>query len=134
MGDPLILLAEDYALNQKLVTAILQFLGHEVLIANDGKEAVSLFEKHKNTLRLILMDIKMPHMNGMEATRKIRSLPDGKNIPIIALTASAIDGDKELCLESGMSDYMTKPVSRVALEQVIQLYVGNKQDSLLTAI
>jgi CheY-like chemotaxis protein len=122
-----ILLAEDYPLNQKLVGTILQMMGCEVLIANNGEEAVFLFQVHKETLDGILMDIKMPVMDGLQATRKIRSLKQGAHIPIIALTANAVEGDKEHCLDSGMTDYLTKPIGRAALEAALKKYVGNKK-------
>ena len=122
-----ILLAEDYPLNQKLVGTILQMMGCEVLIANNGEEAVFLFRVHKETLDGILMDIKMPVMDGLQATRKIRSLKQGVHIPIIALTANAVEGDKEHCLDSGMTDYLTKPIGRGALEAALKKYVGNKK-------
>jgi CheY-like chemotaxis protein len=121
-----ILLAEDYPLNQKLVGTILQMMGCEVLIANNGEEAVLLFQLHKKTLDVILMDIKMPIMDGLQATQKIRSLKHGAHIPIIALTASAIEGDKENCLDSGMTDYLTKPIGRAALEETLKKYTGVK--------
>ena len=118
-----ILLAEDYPLNQKLVSTILQMMGCEVLLANNGEEAVFLFQTHKKTLDAILMDIKMPIMDGIQATRKIRSSRYGAHIPIIALTANAVEGDREHCLDAGMTDYLTKPIGRVALESVLKQYL-----------
>ena len=119
-----ILLAEDYPLNQKLVATILQMMGCEVLLANNGEEAVFLFQAHKKTIDAILMDIKMPVMDGIQATRKIRSSKSGAQIPIIALTANAVEGDREHCLDAGMTDYLTKPIGRAALESVLKQYLG----------
>jgi CheY-like chemotaxis protein len=124
-----ILLAEDYPLNQKLVATILQMMGCEVLLANNGEEAVFLFQAHKKTIDAILMDIKMPVMDGIQATRKIRSSKYGAQVPIIALTANAVEGDKEHCLDAGMTDYLTKPIGRAALENALKRHL-NLSESL----
>ncbi|MFM7630876.1 MAG: response regulator [Alphaproteobacteria bacterium] len=124
-----ILLAEDYPLNQKLVGTLLQMMGCEVLLANNGEEAVALFQSHKKTIDAILMDIKMPLMDGLQATRKIRSSQYGAQIPIIALTANAVEGDREHCLDAGMTDYLTKPIGRAALETALMLHLAHKSVS-----
>jgi len=117
-----IILAEDNKMNQKVAANMLKKMGHGVFIAQNGKEAVALFQKGK--FNIILMDGQMPVMDGLEATRAIRGLeaaaPTPKtHIPIIALTANAMKGDKERFLASGMDDYITKPIKRKALEDAI---------------
>jgi CheY-like chemotaxis protein/nitrogen-specific signal transduction histidine kinase len=114
-----ILLAEDNLMNQKVATNMLKKIGHTVTIANNGKEAVDQFEK--GGFDIILMDGQMPVMDGLEATRAIRKIEKTKNthIPIIALTANAMKGDKERFLDSGMDDFITKPIKRKALEEAI---------------
>ena len=126
MASYQILLAEDYPLNQKLVGTILQMMGCEVLLANNGEEAVFLFQTYKKTLDAILMDIKMPVMDGLQATRKIRLSKYGVQIPIIALTANAVEGDRERCLDAGMTDYLTKPIGRAALEGILHHHLRMK--------
>ncbi|MCF6248071.1 MAG: response regulator [Desulfobacula sp.] len=117
-----ILLAEDNLMNQKVAVNMLKKLGHKVTIAKNGKETVENFIRKKYDL--ILMDGQMPVMDGLEATKAIRELEqkqsNGKDhIQIIALTANAMKGDKERFLESGMDDYITKPIKRKALEDAI---------------
>jgi two-component system, sensor histidine kinase len=110
-----ILIAEDNAINQNVLLAHLENLGHRCSIANDGKEAVELLEKQ--TPDLILMDMQMPIMDGVEATRAIRK--KGYTLPIIAVTANAFAKDREVCLAAGMTDFLPKPVSRQALIKVL---------------
>ncbi len=117
-----ILLAEDNKMNQKVAANMLKKLGHKVTIAQNGEEAVALFQKE--TFHLILMDGQMPVMDGLEATRAIRGLeaaaPSPKSrIPIVALTANAMKGDRERFIASGMDDYITKPIKRKGLEEAI---------------
>ncbi|KAG1215599.1 hypothetical protein G6F69_000863 [Rhizopus microsporus] len=107
-----ILLAEDNIVNQKLAVRILEKFGHKVEIVSNGKMAVEAFENRKYDL--ILMDVQMPIMGGFEATQKIREIEHlsggNSHIPIIALTAHAMIGDREKCLQSGMDEYVTKPL------------------------
>ncbi len=105
---PLILLVEDNEVNIKTVCSYLKAKGYEIIIARNGEEAVSLTQS--NQPDLILMDIQMPKMDGLEAIKQIRSNPNCINTPIIALTALAMVGDREKCLAAGADDYMTKPV------------------------
>ena len=124
-----ILLAEDNKMNQKVAVNMLKKLGHQVTIAENGKEAVDLFQKAD--FHLILMDGQMPEMDGMEATRAIRALETadpgaGSHIPIVALTANAMKGDRERFLASGMDDYITKPIKRKALEDAILACMGTR--------
>jgi two-component system sensor histidine kinase/response regulator len=120
-----VLLAEDNLVNQKLASRILEKLGHTVVVAANGREAVTAFES--GHFDLILMDVQMPDMNGYEATAAIREKERvrGAHIPIIALTANAMTGDRELCLKSGMDGYLAKPVKRSDLADIIQQYASD---------
>ena len=113
-----ILLAEDNHINQKVAEAILTGMGHEISIANDGCEALAMVqEAHYD---VVLMDIHMPRMDGLEALRRIRALPgDVSRIPVIALTANAMKGDREKYLGAGMDDYVAKPINTDALGAAI---------------
>jgi PAS domain S-box-containing protein len=105
-----LLLAEDNEMNQIVAERSLQREGHEVVLANNGKEAV---ERHlSESFDVILMDVQMPVMDGFEATRIIRRHQEqtGRRVPIVAMTAHAMSGDRERCLESGMDDYVSKPI------------------------
>jgi signal transduction histidine kinase/CheY-like chemotaxis protein len=114
-----ILVAEDNLINQKLALKQLERLGHSVVVANNGKEAVALHEK--GDLDLILMDVQMPEMGGLEATTIIllREQATGEHLPIIALTAMAFAGDVEHCLNAGMDDYLSKPFEADKLKSTI---------------
>ncbi|MBF0551962.1 MAG: response regulator [Deltaproteobacteria bacterium] len=103
-----ILLAEDDILNQKFGIEVLQRQGHTVTLANNGKEVLDLL--NKETFDLILMDVSMPEMDGIEATKEIRNTTSNKDLPVIALTAHAIEGDKDRFLEVGMDGYIAKPI------------------------
>jgi len=104
-----ILVAEDNTINQKLIIRILKILGEEVDVANNGLEALNAALKKKYDI--VLMDIQMPEMDGYEATRRIRTEVSKTNQPIIiAMTANALQGDREKCMEAGMNDYMSKPI------------------------
>ncbi len=106
-----ILLVEDNLVNQKLASMILTKAGYSVEVAGNGKIAVDMFSAHPDSFDTILMDVQMPEMDGYEATRQIRKL-GFTDIPILAMTANAMKGDRELCLEAGMNDYITKPIKR----------------------
>jgi CheY-like chemotaxis protein/nitrogen-specific signal transduction histidine kinase len=114
-----ILLVDDNELNQKVGSKILESFGHTVHIASNGLQAVRMFED--GTFDLILMDVQMPEMNGFEATAEIRKKEGitGDHIPIIAMTARAMKGDREVCLEAGMDDYISKPFRTEELFEVI---------------
>ncbi len=115
-----ILLAEDNIINQKVAFYMLEKLGHQVKAAHNGEEAISALEK--NIFDLILMDVQMPKMDGFEATAIIREkeAKTGKHIPIIAMTAHAMKGDREKCLEAGMDDYISKPLNSDELSRTIE--------------
>jgi PAS domain S-box-containing protein len=106
-----VLVAEDNFVNQKVIRRTLEKWGIEVQIANNGREALEWLSREP--FHLVLMDCQMPEMDGYEATRRIRAYeqPRGLHMPIIALTANALSGDREKCLECGMDDYLTKPVN-----------------------
>lgn len=113
-----ILVAEDNPVNQKLTITLLQKQGHDVTLAVNGLEAVEKFEQ--NEFDLILMDVQMPEMDGLQATREIRSLSvNRKRIPIVAMTAHATEADKQICLASGIDEYLAKPFRSVDLFAVI---------------
>ena len=106
-----ILLAEDNAVNQKLALRLLSQMGYRADVAGNGLEAIQAVERQPYDV--ILMDVQMPEMDGLEATRQIcaRSLDGGRSVPrIIAMTANAMQGDREMCLDAGMDDYLSKPI------------------------
>lgn len=116
-----ILLAEDNAINALLTRTLLEADGCHVEVVEDGSLAVDAVRA--NSYDMILMDMRMPNMDGLEATRKIRSLSnEAKSIPIIALTANAFDDDRNACFDAGMNDFMTKPVSAEELQQMVQTW------------
>jgi PAS domain S-box-containing protein len=118
-GPLRILLVEDNPANQKLATYILQDRGHRVEIAGDGEEAVWLTEQ--NQYDLVLMDVQMPGMNGLEAAAAIRQREhNGGRVPIIAMTAHALKGDRERCLAAGMDGYLSKPVNAQELISLVE--------------
>jgi two-component system, sensor histidine kinase and response regulator len=120
LGSLRILLAEDSIVNQKLAVALLEKHGHQVVVANNGKEAVAALDGQD--FDLVLMDVQMPEMDGFEATAVIRAKEQqtGGHIPIVAMTARAMKGDRQQCLEAGMDDYVSKPVRRQQLFEAIQ--------------
>ncbi len=109
-----ILLVDDNSVNRKLASLMLGKAGHQIISAEDGAEAVQAVAGQ--SFDLVLMDVQMPGMNGLEATRRIRALPDGRGrLPILAVTAEAMQGDDRRCYEAGMDDYLTKPIDRARL-------------------
>jgi signal transduction histidine kinase/DNA-binding response OmpR family regulator len=119
--EPLrILLAEDNAFNQKVAVGMLGRLGYSVTIANNGREAVELFAQHR--FDIVFMDIQMPEMDGFRATELIREEQkrSGVRVPILAMTAHAMAGDREKCLAAGMDDYLSKPISREELFHMLE--------------
>nr|WP_314498504.1 response regulator [uncultured Chryseobacterium sp.] len=119
-----ILIAEDNAVNLLLTKTYLKDIIPQALIveAKDGTEAVEKYQKENPDL--ILMDIQMPHLNGIEATKKIRTLEKNIEIPIIAITAGSLPGEKEKCLQAGMSDFLAKPLLKQTLSTMIQKWFG----------
>ncbi len=123
-----ILLAEDNPVNQKLAKMMLTKAGYQVEVANDGQEAVDKYTKAPDAFDLIFMDIQMPQLDGMKATKAIRDNGFDK-IPIVAMTAHAMKGDREKCLEAGMDDYVPKPVKRELVFEMLEKWVLNKEAS-----
>jgi len=123
-----ILVAEDNVINQRLATALLKKMGHRPVVAANGREALELWSRE--TFDLILMDVQMPEMDGTEATAKIRALEQqsGKHIPIIALTANAMNGDRSRYLDAGMDDYITKPIIFKHVEQALARFCGDQAE------
>ena len=129
-GPLRILLAEDNAINALLTRTLLEAEGCIVDTVEDGALAVEAM-KH-NTYDLIFMDMRMPNLDGLEATRKIRSMDHpSKGLPIIALTANAFDDDRNACFDSGMNDFMTKPVSAEELSEMVAAWTGEQADEKL---
>lgn len=117
-----VLLVEDNPVNQTVIEAMLRSLGFTVSVATDGAQAVRSAEE--NDFEVILMDCRLPIIDGYEATRQIRCLPGRTDVPIIALTANALQGDRETCLQAGMNDYLAKPFKRNDLQQILQRWVS----------
>lgn len=119
-----ILLAEDNVINQKLAVKLLERKGHQVVVAGDGREALEKLDQ--STFDLILMDVQMPELDGLQTTMEIRRREQKtlEHIPIIALTAHAMKGDRERCLEAGMDDYISKPINPQVLYQTIEMTVA----------
>jgi PAS domain S-box-containing protein len=119
-----ILLAEDNLINQKLTVRMLEKQGHQVVVTNNGREALSALDREP--FDLVLMDMQMPEMDGFEATAAIRAKEKttGKHIPIIALTAHAMKGDRERCLAAGMDAYVSKPIQLRELSEAIENLFG----------
>jgi two-component system sensor histidine kinase/response regulator len=117
-----LLLAEDNLVNQKLAIRLLEKRGHQVTLAQNGKEALSAMEAQN--FDLVLMDVQMPEMDGLEATRRhrVREQASGRRQSIVAMTALAMKGDKERCLDAGMDGYLTKPIRPQELDAVLDQY------------
>ncbi|MEW6563624.1 MAG: ATP-binding protein [Pseudomonadota bacterium] len=125
-----ILLVEDNRLNQQVAMAFLKKLGTEITLAYHGGEAVELVKNR--AFDVVLMDLQMPEMDGFEATRLIRAMPQGRNLPIIAMTAAAMQHDREACLKAGMNDHIAKPIEPEALMRA--LFKWGVKKELLTDI
>ena len=137
-----VLLAEDDPVSRKIAVRMVELAGYKVIVAKDGSEAVALFEQHQSEIGLILMDVMMPIMDGLEATERIReselvkAASNGAGsvdvmglVPIVALSAGAMKGDKERGLQAGMSDYLYKPVNRCQLLETLQRYLGEEDEA-----
>ncbi|CAG8820901.1 8463_t:CDS:2, partial [Gigaspora rosea] len=133
---------EDNPINLKVIQHQLSKLGYPSLCATNGQEAVNLIEteysnssstsedSNSGRISLILMDCAMPIMSGFDASRAIRAMNTSiSNVPIIALTASAVQGTKEQCLESGMNDYLTKPLKIAKLKEMLEQWLGSNESN-----
>lgn len=116
-----ILLVEDNPVNQTVIVAMLRSLGFQASVAGDGAQAVE--QVTRQPFAAVLMDCRLPKVDGYEATRQIRRMPQGGHLPIIALTANALQGDRERCLEAGMNDYLSKPFKRNDLQRILQRWL-----------
>jgi len=116
------MLVEDNKLNQRLMESSLKRFGFTIEVANNGQEAVDMYQAHPEMYDLIIMDIMMPIMDGLEATRQIRIFERNKTkrIPIIALTANTFNADRERCLSYGMDEYIAKPLNMDKLTQAFR--------------
>jgi len=121
-----VLLAEDNLVNQHLASRLLEKRGHHVIVACNGREALAAFEKE--SFDLVLMDVQMPDMDGFEATAVIREREKGSglHVPVIALTAHAMKGDREKCLAAGMDGYLTKPIRILELDGILENCVSHR--------
>jgi PAS domain S-box-containing protein len=119
-----ILVAEDLPMNQLVITEMLEGLGHKVTVAGDGMQAIA--EMRTNSFDLVLMDMEMPVMGGLDATRIARSMEQTKATPIVALTANAMPSQIAACQEAGMDDHLPKPIDREQLTQVLDKWIGQQ--------
>lgn len=124
-----ILVAEDNAVNQLVMKRLLNKRGHRVTMVADGHSAVAAVAA--GNFDVILMDVQMPELDGLQATREIRAneAGTGRRIPIVALTAHAMQSDQERCLESGMDAYLTKPINTSELDRLLNAYAAHRVDS-----
>ena len=127
-----VLVAEDNPVNQMVVVRMLELCGVDVDVANNGVEALDKIQSEK--YHLVLMDCAMPEMDGFEATRRVRKLGPGSatpaSVPIVAVTANAMAGDRERCINAGMDDYLPKPISRAELADKLKYWIGTDRQSL----
>jgi CheY-like chemotaxis protein len=121
-----ILLAEDEPINQEVSRELLESAGLIVDLADDGVEAVE--QATRKDYDLILLDLQMPRMNGIEASRIIRALPGREAVPILALTANAFTGDRQKCIDAGMNDHIGKPVDPDQLFETLLHWLSRSRD------
>jgi len=114
-----ILLAEDNPINVKLASHLLEKAGYQITVAPNGEKVIEIYSKNPQQYDLIFMDIQMPKMNGLEATEALRK-KGFKEMPIVAMTAQAMQGDRERCLQAGMNDYISKPIKREIVYQMVK--------------
>jgi two-component system cell cycle response regulator DivK len=120
-----ILLVEDNEMNRDMLTRRLQRRGYEVVIAVDGAQGLAMAQSESPAL--ILMDISLPVLDGWEVTRRLKMAPETKSIPVIALTAHAMSGDRERCIEAGCDDFDTKPVEIARLVGKIEALLNQSK-------
>ncbi len=119
-----LLLVEDNLVNQKVVLAMLRKRGYQIEIANDGREALEKLESASRPYDLVLMDVQMPVLDGLETTRVLRRDPRWTNLPVVAMTAHAMTGDREKCIEAGMNGYISKPVQPAHLITTLERHLA----------
>ena len=126
-----ILLAEDNIVNQRLAVRLLEKRGHSVAVADNGREAVDLLKRQ--TFDLVLMDVQMPEMDGITATTIIREREreTGGHQPVVAMTALVTAGDRERCEAAQMDGYISKPISKLQLDEVLDRYIHRKQQDIM---
>ena len=124
-----VLLVEDNRINQLVALKFLEYLGFSVDTAMNGLEAVNMFRENGN-YRAVLMDIQMPVMDGITACHEIRKLNNGENTPVIAMTANAMEGDRDTYIEAGLDDYIAKPVRLDELEAILRTNLGRTRDNI----
>jgi len=120
-----ILLVEDNEMNRDMLTRRLQRRGYEVVVAVDGAQGLAMAQSE--TPAIVLMDISLPVLDGWEATRRLKMAPETKSIPVIALTAHAMSGDRERCIEAGCDDFDTKPVEIARLVGKIETLLNRSK-------
>ena len=124
-----ILLAEDSPVNQRVASRLLEKRGHRVQVVTNGREALAVLERE--TFDLVFMDIQMPEIDGLEATTEIRNKERGSplHLPVIALTAHAMKGDRERCLAAGMDGYLSKPIRSQELDEILDRYAARRAET-----
>ena len=120
---PLILVVEDSLTNQKIACKILAKLGYRSVVAEDGQQALDKLKEQRQEIALILMDCRMPVMDGLQATQAIRA--QGDDIPIVALTANNTEEDRSACLKVGMDEFLAKPINKLKLQEILQTFIKN---------
>jgi CheY-like chemotaxis protein/HPt (histidine-containing phosphotransfer) domain-containing protein len=115
-----ILLVEDHPVNQQLAVSLLTRWGHRVSLAENGQQALEALAEQ--AFDLVLMDMMMPVLGGLEATQRFRAQEQGRRTPIVAMTAKAMQGDREQCLAAGMDDYLAKPIVVLELQRMVERY------------
>jgi CheY-like chemotaxis protein len=120
---PLILVVEDSLTNQKIACKILAKLGYRSVVAEDGQQALGKLKEQRQEIALILMDCRMPVMDGLQATQAIRA--QGDDIPIVALTANNTEEDRSACLQVGMDEFLAKPINKLKLQEILQTFIKN---------
>jgi len=125
IGGVRVLLVEDNPINQEVARAMLMAAGALVEVAGDGAQAIAALANAE--FDAVLMDVQMPVMDGLEATRRLRGDPRHAHLPIIAMTANALADDREVCLAAGMTDYITKPISMQTMVQAMSRHLAGRQ-------
>jgi hypothetical protein len=123
LAEKRVLIVDDDIRNIFALTSVLEQYEMNVLSADNGRDAILLLNDEKNEVDAVLMDIMMPEMDGLDTTREIRKIPGRRDLPVIAVTAKAMKGDRDRCLEAGAWDYLSKPVNKEQLLSVLRLWL-----------